>query len=544
MVGYNVVNDSDRAIAVGLRMFTPACLRFKTNPCFRLEMRQALSRRLFTMQKIQVSLRAASTLLLLVAASGRGLAAHPLSDGGTRDLDASGAPIAGLPADAKIEAALHSISAEAVRRDIAALVAFKNRSTLSTMTPNLPPHTGAAAASDWLFAQYTAISKTCGGCLEVKRDTFTEQPMSRIPVPTTITNVYAVLKGTDAAQGSRTVLVTGHYDSRVNDVENTTHDAPGANDDASGVAVSLESARALAKLHFPATIIFAAVAGEEQGLNGSRHLATFLKSQGVDVEAALNNDIVGGNTTPGEQGQDKQAVRLFSEGIPSTATPEQVKQIAGLGYESDSPSRELARAITGIDSTYFGNGAAPSAGTGDKAAYFHPVLEFRRDRFLRGGDHTSFNAQGFAAVRFTEWREDFNHQHQEVRVENGVQFGDLIQYVDMDYVARVAQLNAAALATLAAAPPPPTDVKVVTSNLDNNSILKWQPGVGAPADTRYQILWRELASPDWQFFADASKFGSGNTATLPISKDNVIFGIRALDPEGHASYAVVPYPVR
>jgi hypothetical protein len=497
------------------------------------------------MQKVGWPFPIVAAVLFFVMGSAVVSPAHALSDGGTRDLDASGMPIAALPIDPLIAGAIRGIAPDAIRSDIAALVAFKNRSTLSTMTPNLPPHTGAAAAADWLFAQYTAIGQSCGGCLEVKRDTFTEQPMSRIPVPTIITNVYAVLKGTDPAQANRTVLVTGHYDSRVNDVENTTHDAPGANDDASGVAVSLESARSLVKLHFPATIIFAAVDGEEEGLNGSRHLAAFLKDQGVDVEAALNNDIVGGNTTPGDTGQDKQAVRVFSEGIPATATPDEVKMIAGLGYDSDSPSRELARAITGVDATYFGHKAMPNAGTGrEQPSYFHPVLEFRRDRFLRGGDHSSFNAQGFAAVRFTEWREDFNHQHQEVRVENGVQFGDLIQYVDMDYVANVARLNAAALATLALAPPPPVEVKVVTSNLDNNSTLRWKPGVGAPAGTRYQILWRELASPDWEFVVDVAKFGTDGTATVPVSKDNVIFGVRALDSAGHASYAVVPYPVR
>lgn len=442
--------------------------------------------------------------------------------------------MASEPADPRIEAALRTISPDAIRQDIAALVSFGNRSTLSSMTPNLPPHTGVTAAADWLFGQYTAISQGCGGCLEVKRDTFTEQPMSRIPVPTTLTNVYAVLKGTDPAQGSRTVLVTGHYDSRNTTNENTTDPAPGANDDASGVAVSLECARALSKMKFPGTIIFAAVAGEEQGLNGSRHLAKTLKAENIALEAVLNNDIVGGNTTPGEPGQDKRAVRVFSEGIPATATPEQIKAIELLGYESDSPSREVARAVSGVSATYFGQGAQP----------FHPVLEMRRDRFLRGGDHTSFNGEGFAAVRFTEWREDFNHQHQNVRVEGGVQFGDLIQYVDMGYVAQVARLNAATLATLALAPPPPVEVKIVTSNLDNNTTLKWQGGPGAPAGTRYSIVWRELADADWRYEADAAKYGAEGTATLPVSKDNVVFGVRALDGAGHASVAVVPSPVK
>ena len=499
------------------------------------------------MQKNSSPTRWLFHILLLATATLPAIPMHALSDGGTRDLDASGTRIAALPADPRIAAALRTIAPAAIQKDIAALVAFKNRSTLSSMTPNLPPHTGVTAAADWLFAQYSAIAQACGGCLEVKRDTFTQMPGtgnygSRIPGPTTLTNVYAVLKGTEP--GSRAVLVTGHYDSRNSSNFNTTDEAPGANDDASGVAVSLESARALSKLHFPATIIFAAVAGEEQGLFGSRHLAQTLKSQNVDLEAVLNNDIVGGNTTPGDTLQDKQAVRVFSEGIPATATPDQIKAIQLLGYESDSPSRELARAVTDIDATYFGHGAPPAAGTGAAQTYFHPVLELRRDRFLRGGDHSSFNAEGFTAVRFTEWREDFNHQHQNVRVENGVQFGDLLQFVDFNYVAQVARLNAATLATLASAPPPPAAPQVVTSNLDNNSTLKWQPAPGAPSGTRYQILWRELAASDWQYQADAAKFGTGSTATLPVSKDNVIFGIRAIDPEGHASLAVVPYPIR
>ncbi len=484
-------------------------------------------------------------IAMFVMAATSATFAHALSDGASRDLDAGGVRLTALPVDSQVQAALRGVSPDKIRDDITTLVAFKNRSTLSSMTPNLPPGTGATAAADWLFAQYSAISQSCGGCLEVKRDTYTELPGtgnygSRIPIPTTITNVYAVLKGTDASQGMRTVLVTGHYDSRNSTNENATDPAPGANDDASGVAVSLESARALSKLHFPATIIFAAVAGEEQGLFGSRHLAQTLKAQHVELEAVLNNDIVGGNTTPGDTLQDKTAVRVFSEGIPATATPEQVKQIELLGYESDSPSRELARAITDVSATYFGS-TAPLV-KGATGAMFHPVLELRRDRFLRGGDHSSFNAEGFTAIRFTEWREDFNHQHQNVRMENGVQFGDLLQYVDFKYVAEVTKLNMATLATLALAPPPPVEVKVVTTNLDNNTTLNWQPGMGAPAGTRYQIVWRELAATDWQYGADASKFGQAGSATLPVSKDNVVFGIRAVDAAGHASVAVVPYP--
>jgi hypothetical protein len=316
--------------------------------------------------------------------------------------------------------------------------------------------------------------------------------------------------------------------------------APGANDDASGVAVSLECARVLSKLKFPATLVFVAVAGEEQGLNGSSHLAKLAKSEGWQIEGVLNNDIVGGNTTPGDHLQDKSVVRVFSEGIPETATPAEVRRIAMLGYDSDSPSRELARAVADTARTYT---------TAHAVTDIHPVLEFRTDRFLRGGDHISFNEQGFAAVRFTEWREDFNHQHQDVRTENGVEYGDLLKFVDFGYVARVARINAAAMATLAAAPPPPVKVQIVVSNLDNSTTLRWAAGQGAPAATHYEVLWRELAAPDWQrvssggIHAPDSQDGQ-YTVTLPVSKDNVIFGVRALDAAGHASLAVVPMPVR
>jgi hypothetical protein len=358
------------------------------------------------------------------------------------------------------------------------------------------------------------------------------------------------------------ILVTGHYDSRNTNVLDTHGDAPGANDDASGVAVSLESARVLSQLKLPATLVFVAVAGEEQGLNGSKHLARLAKQKGWQLEAVLNNDIVGGNTTPGDTLQDKSAVRVFSEGIPSSATPEDILRITALGYESDSPSRELARAITEIGRTYDQHTGAhrlPARGPVHSNAMvvdlFHPVLEFRRDRFLRGGDHSSFNQEGFAAVRFTEWREDYNHQHQNVRTENGVEYGDLLKFVDFDYVARVARLNAATLATLAAAPPEPLHAKVLTHNLDNNTQLEWDAAPGTPADAHYEILWRELAAPDWQrslSAADAATLPEGSynatgshfSAQIPVSKDNVIFGICAVDAQGHRSPAVVPDPAR
>ena len=459
------------------------------------------------------------------------LTAAAFSDGATHDLDASGSPIHAAPADPAIARALHQVSLQQIQHTIESLVKFHNRNTLSSMDKDFPADQGVSAAADWIESEFRKYSAACGGCLIVKRDTFRETPQPRIPQPTTITNLYAILRGSDPAQANRIYLITGHYDSRASDVGDTHSFAPGANDDASGVGVSLECARVLSKLKLPATLVFVAVAGEEQGLNGSRHLAKLAKAEGWQLDGVLNNDIVGGNTTPGDRFQDKSAVRVFSEGISPSATPEQAHLIEMLGYESDSPSRELAREIADVDRTYFGSP-------------FHPVLEFRRDRFLRGGDHESFNQQGFAAVRFTEWREDFNHQHQNVRTESGVEYGDLLKFVDVHYVANVARLNAATLATLASAPPAPVHVKVVTTKLDNNTTLTWEAGGGAPANTKYEIVWRELAAPDWQFSASAARFGNKYNATLPVSKDNVIFGVRSVDVQGHRSPAVPPVPER
>jgi hypothetical protein len=471
-------------------------------------------------------------------------------------------PLPVAPADPAIAQALAQISPEKVHDDIAILVSFNNRSTLSSMDTDLPPGTGVTAAADWIFAEFTRISEACGVCLEVHRDDFIEPgaPKTRILKDTRIQNIYAVLKGTDPAQAARRVLVTGHYDSRNTDTFNTHDSAPGANDDASGVAVSLESARVLSKLKFPATIVFVAVAGEEQGLNGSRHLAKLAKSEGWDLEAVLNNDIVGGDITPGQTGQDKNAVRVFSEGVPGPTTVDQLRMIETLGSESDSPSRELARAIVDVDRTYWHfpkvvvAAAQPKpvgAGTSTGTPYlppFHPVLIFRRDRFLRGGDHTSFNAEGFAAVRFTEWQENFDHQHQTPRNEMGtlqngtqgmIEYGDFLKFVDFNYVANVARLNAAALATFASAPGEPQNVRVLTKALDNNTELSWQAPAGAPADTTYEVLWRPTEAPNWTNLQSA---GSALTIKLPISKDNTIFAVRSSDAAGHKSPAVYPGP--
>ena len=425
-------------------------------------------------------------------------------------------------ADPSIASAVRAISAARVQADIEKLVSFGTRSTLSAQDPaSISAGRGIGAAREWLKSQFEAYSRECGGCLEVKTDEFVQPVGPRIPQPTPLTNVYAVLKGTDPEAAKRIVLVTGHYDSRNTNVLDLSGAAPGANDDASGAAVSLESARALSKLKFRATLIFLTVAGEEQGLDGAKHFAQMAKQAGWNIEAALDDDIVGGDKSPG---QDAKIVRVFSEGLPSAADEKQLRQIRGLGGESDSTSREVARYITEV-------GGAYSPGV-------KPLLVFRLDPYLRGGDHSAFNEQGYAAVRFTEYRENFNHQHQDLRTENGVEYGDTLKFVDFDYVARVARLNALTLASLAAAPAPPAAVKVITTNLDNNTTLKWGASEGASG---YEVVWRDTSAPNWEH---VKSVGDTTTTTLDISKDNVIFAVRAVDKAGHRSLPVVPDPER
>jgi len=426
------------------------------------------------------------------------------------------------PADPQITAALADVSAQRIQANIEKLVSFQSRLTLSAQDPDsIKAGHGIGAAREWIKAEFERYSHDCGGCLEVKTDSFTENPGDRIPKPTIITNVYAVLSGTDPESAKRIVLVTGHYDSRNSDTFDASGIAPGANDDGSGTAVSLECARVLSKLKFPATIIFLTVAGEEQGLNGSAHFAKMAKDQGWDIEAALNNDIVGGDRSPQ---QNPGIVRVFSEGVPLAATDTEVRRIRNLGGENDSASRQLARYIAEVSRTY-------------KTAA-KPLIVFRLDRYLRGGDHISFNEQGYSAVRFTEYHEDYNHQHQNVRTENGIEYGDLPKFVNFDYVANVARINAAALASLASAPAPPAKVRLQTKQLENDSTLTWE---ASPGGASYEVLWRDTASPEWEH---AQPVGNVTHATLLLSKDNVIFAVRAVDGAGHRSLPVVPQPER
>lgn len=427
-----------------------------------------------------------------------------------------------MSADPQIAAAFQQISPQRIQADIEKLVSFGTRMTLSGQGPEaIASGQGIGAAREWIKSEFQKYSNDCGGCLEVKTDTFTQESADRVPQPTEITNVYAVLRGSDPTRAARIVLVSGHYDSRNSETLDSKGDAPGANDDASGTAVSLECARVLSKMKFPATIIFLTVAGEEQGLYGSRHFAKMAKDQGWKVEAVLNDDIVGGDKGPG---QDHSIVRVFSEGLPVAATDEETRRIRALGGESDSGSRELARYIADVGRSY--------------EVGVKPMLIFRLDRYLRGGDHFSFNQQGFSAVRLTEFREDFHHQHQNVRTESGVDYGDLPKFVDYDYVAHVARLNAATLASLASAPAPPANVRVLTKDLENDSTLTWDASAGAAG---YEVVWRATTSPEWEH---AQNVGNVTRFTMKLSKDNVIFGVRALDRTGHPSLPVVPAPQR
>jgi hypothetical protein len=481
----------------------------------------------------------AAVLSLILPAGVAGQQVRQASPG-SLDFEAVGTPLRADPVQAEVVTALKMVSTERIKANISHLADFYNRSTVSSAETDMKPGTGVLAAADWIKAQFDSYSADCGGCLEVSFDEFVQQPgpgynggRPRIVKPTPLRNVVAVLKGSDPTAAKRMYLVTGHYDSRATDVMDTHSPAPGANDDASGTAVSMEAARVLSKFKFPATLVFVSVAGEEQGLYGSQHLAERARKEGWELEGVLNNDIVGGDTTPGDKLQSKQRVRVFSAGIDPNLPIEQIRQIVNTGADDDSPSRQLAREILSVGRAY-------------TSSSLHPIMELRLDRFLRGGDHRSFSDAGFPAVRFTEWRENFDHQHQSVRVENGKQYGDLLQYVDFNYVAQVAKLNIATLATLAASPGMPQHVRVSTSNLDNDTILKWDAPLSCTQPVKYQIVWRETWVNNWEYGVDAAKFpGAGpNSARLPVSKDNLFFGVRACTAAGICSQAVAPVPSR
>ncbi|HEY3714531.1 MAG TPA: M28 family metallopeptidase [Jatrophihabitantaceae bacterium] len=422
--------------------------------------------------------------------------------------------------DRALRQLLREIDRHRIEATIRQLASFGTRHTLSSQDD---PIRGIGAARDWLFDQFQAVAATSGGRMTVEQQSFVQPPGPRIPVPTVITNVIATLRGT--TDPSRVYVVTGHYDSRVTDVMNFTSDAPGADDDASGVASVLELARLFATRSTEATIVFAAVAGEEQGLFGSAFMAAQLKAAGTDIQGMFSNDIVGTGNARDGSAPDPHTLRLFVEGVPTSETPAQTATRQSVGGENDGPSRQLARFVQDVAQ--------------NNETDMTVRVIWRRDRYLRGSDHISFLQQGYPAGRFTEPRENFAHEHQDTRVENGVQFGDLIEFCDFAYIARVARVNGAALWSLAQGPGTPKGVGIDTTQLTNQSTLLWQHGTDADL-AGYEVVWRETTAPDWTHVIPV---GDVTSVTIDLSKDNVQFGVRAVDHDGHRSPVGFPRPV-
>jgi hypothetical protein len=418
--------------------------------------------------------------------------------------------------DRELRGILREIDPARIEAIVRKLVSFGTRHTLSSQDD---PVRGIGAARDWIFAELQRHAAASGGRMTVEQQSFVQPVSPRIPSPTRITNVIATLRGSVTPE--RIYVVTGHYDSRVSDVMDAVKDAPGADDDASGVAVIMELARVLATRQPASTLVFAAVAGEEQGLYGSDHMAQRYADAGADIQAMFSNDIVGtGNAHDGTR-NDPRTVRLFVEGVPTSETPAEANVRKSVGGENDGPSRQLGRFVKEVEPD----------GTDVRVIW-------RRDRYLRGSDHISFLLRGYPAARFTEPRENFDHEHQDVRVENGVQYGDLVEFCDFGYIARVARVNAAALWSLAQAPGTPKGVVIDTTRLTNDTTLRWQPGT-EPGLAGYEVVWRETTAPDWQHTLPVGKVG---TVTVDLSKDNVLFGVRAVDTAGRRSPAAAPKP--
>lgn len=423
--------------------------------------------------------------------------------------------------DPEISKMLKEVSAKNIEASIRKLVSFGTRNTLSEQDN---PTRGIGAARDWIYAEFMRISSECGGCLDVQKQAFVQPKANRIPEPTQLTNVFAVLKGT--ADGARVYVVSGHYDSMCTSPTDAKCDAPGANDDASGTAVSIELARVMSKRKFDATIVFMAVPGEEQGLLGAAYYAEQAKLAKTNIEAMFTNDIVGGVTTY-KNSQFRKKVRVFSEGVPSNETEQEAATRRSVGGENDSSSRQLARYIKEQSDRYLKN--------------FGAWLIYRRDRYGRGGDHIPFVERGFAAVRFTESDEDYTHQHQNVRTENGVFYGDTPEFVDFEYTANVARVNLVALASLASAPAKPKNVGIVTGRLTNDTDLKWDAVTDADI-AGYEVVWRDTTAAEW---TGAKFVGNVTTYTAKaMSKDNYFFGVRSVDKDGNKSPVVYPRPVR
>ncbi|MGE5499361.1 MAG: M20/M25/M40 family metallo-hydrolase [Syntrophothermus sp.] len=422
--------------------------------------------------------------------------------------------------DLAISDMIREISSVNIRSSVEKLVSFKTRHTLS---PYVKQNEGIRAAQEWVKSELERYAKDSGGRLETGFDTFIVEPDGRrIPRRTELRNVMATLKGINP-QDDRIFIVSAHLDTRAGAALDSTSFAPGANDDASGVALVMELARIMSKRMFPATIIFTAVSGEEQGLYGSSYLAKKAKILKWNLTAMFNNDMVGNSFSDGTSLKDNIRVRVFSEGDPAFETEEMAKFRKYSGGENDSRSRQLARYIKETGEKYVDQ--------------IEVKLIYRKDRYLRGGDHTPFNNEGFTAVRLCEMNENYNHQHRDPRVDNGIQYGDLPEFVDYDYVAKITGVNLAALASLALAPASPEKVVIDLKELSNFSKLEWtEPGGIKPAG--YNILIRETDQPVWQ----KKIFVTGTNAVIPYSKDNFFFAVQSVDSNGHESLPVVPRP--
>jgi len=421
--------------------------------------------------------------------------------------------------DPGIEAMTNTISADSLKATIEKLVSFGTRHTLSDTTRT---GRGIAAARSWVLQQFQRYAAASGGRLTASIDTATlAADGRRVDKPTLLGNVVATLKGTDK-DNNRIYIISGHLDSRVTDVMNRNADAPGANDDGSGVAAVLECARVMSTQSFPSTIIFVALSGEEQGLLGANMMAARAKKEGWNIDAVLNNDIIGSNNSNETKITDNTRLRVFSEAFSVSDTGRALQTIRSYGLENDSRSRQLARYVKEVGERYVPN--------------LEVMLVYRNDRFLRNGDQTPFQQRGFTAVRLTEMNENYDHQHQDVRTEKGTSYGDLTSFMDFEYLRKNTAVNLAVLANLAKAPLPPAE-PVFEGGLGNRTSIKWKTVAGAAG---YYILVRETSSAVWQ----KKYFTTQTSYSLPMSRDNYFFAVQSVTAAGNESQAVIPATVR
>lgn len=424
--------------------------------------------------------------------------------------------------DLHIAEMINQISADSIKSHITKMVAFETRHSLSDTVSDTR---GIGAARRWAAGKFLNYRKQNGADMTVELDPFIiEGGSSRVPYSVTMKNVVATLKGTDPTD-DRVILISGHLDSRNTDPLDSMNAAPGANDDASGVAVVLELARVLSQYQFPCTLVFMAVQGEEQGLLGARHMAVKMRKANINLIAMLNNDIVGNSIASETGDKNDKTIRIFCEMIPAVETEEDVKNRTAMKSENDSPSRQLARYIKEIGESHLSN--------------FTATINMRPDRFLRGGDHTPFLQNGYTAVRFTEFNENYTQQHQNVRDEEDIEYGDKLKFIDFNYAANVAKMNLATMASLAKAPASPKNVSMQV-NLGNVTQLSWEAPTSGPKAKGYNVLIRETYQPLWEkkIYIEDTK------AELPYSKDNYFFAVQSVGEDGNLSQFVIPVPKR